>query len=137
MLPCHTSITQHYIHAHTADPVVKAAFVWEDGSYKAKTFNFYIFPRPFEGSDKRFICQASSIAFLASCGFDFNKAIYDGVGYLTGECRAGDGRAAAASSAHTWLLQSPHKAFQVAALVLSNEIELCSRRWPKAPCSAC
>ena len=139
---------------------LSAAFVWEEGAYRAKTFNFYIFPRPFEGSDKRFVCQArthqlgraalstpagnacteygcclaprlrmrmwqacfpgrmlrttigiqlcaqhcsqlasniapsfgpirppqaSSMAFLASCGFDFNKAIYDGVGYLTGE----------------------------------------------------
>ncbi len=25
------------------------------------------------------------MAFLASCGFNFNKAIYDGVGYMTGE----------------------------------------------------
>ncbi|PRW61321.1 poly(A)-specific ribonuclease PARN isoform X3 [Chlorella sorokiniana] len=60
-----------------------SAFVWEDGGYRAKTFNYYIFPRPFEGADKRFVCQASSMAFLASCGFDFNKAIYDGVGYMT------------------------------------------------------
>jgi hypothetical protein len=34
-----------------------AAFVWEDGAYRARTFNFYIFPRPFEGHDKRFVCQ--------------------------------------------------------------------------------
>ncbi len=40
-------------------PYLRAAFVWEDGGYRAKTFNFYIFPRPFEGSDKRFVCQAS------------------------------------------------------------------------------
>lgn len=31
--------------------------MWEDGGYRAKTFNFYVFPRPFEGSDKRFVCQ--------------------------------------------------------------------------------
>lgn len=151
-------------------PPLSAAFVWEEGAYRAKTFNFYIFPRPFEGSDKRFVCQArthrrghagsaalntvaaschscacissrrvcpgrmlhatslrstlcptlhpacmprgvqlwpqlcirppqaSSMAFLASCGFDFNKAIYDGVGYLTGE---GGG---------TWATPSPARA---------------------------
>lgn len=60
-----------------------SAFVWEGGAYRARTFNFYIFPRPFEGSDKRFVCQSSSMAFLARCGFDFNKAIYDGIGYST------------------------------------------------------
>lgn len=155
-----------------------AAFVWEDGAYRPRTFNFYLFPRPVEGVDKRFVCQASplhscrrpldfaplfsllrqsgaqltagcsarwgalraraplgagcepqggqslpmgappphppppraphplthpppppsstpptttltplqssSMDFLARCGFDFNKAIYDGIGYMTG-----------------------------------------------------
>jgi poly(A)-specific ribonuclease len=61
-----------------------SAYVWEGGAYRPRTFNFYIFPRPFEGADKRFVCQASSLDFLASCGFDFNKAIYDGISYMTG-----------------------------------------------------
>ena len=54
------------------------------GSYQARTFNFYLFPRPFEGSDKRFVCQSSSLAFLASCNFDFNKVVYDGISYMPG-----------------------------------------------------
>ncbi|KAI3424112.1 hypothetical protein D9Q98_009473 [Chlorella vulgaris] len=60
-----------------------SAFVWEGGAYRPRTFNFYLFPRPSEGSDKRFVCQSSSIEFLASCNFDFNKVIYDGIGYTT------------------------------------------------------
>ena len=34
-----------------------SAFSWEGGCYRAKTFNFYTFPRPFEGYDRRFVCQ--------------------------------------------------------------------------------
>ncbi|KAL4459112.1 hypothetical protein ABPG75_013977 [Micractinium tetrahymenae] len=64
-----------------------SAFVWEDGAYRPRTFNFYLFPRPVEGLDKRFVCQSSSLDFLARCGFDFNKAIYDGINYLTAATR--------------------------------------------------
>lgn len=64
-----------------------SAFVWEDGAYRPRTFNFYLFPRPVEGVDKRFVCQSSSMDFLARCGFDFNKAIYDGIGYMTAATR--------------------------------------------------
>lgn len=28
--------------------------------------------------------QSSSLDFLARCGFDFNKSIYDGIGFMTG-----------------------------------------------------
>ncbi len=52
------------------------------GSYSAKTFNLYLFPAPFEQYDRRFLCQASSIAFLAQQGFDFNKFIHDGIPYM-------------------------------------------------------
>uniref|UniRef100_A0A8B9GPZ2 Poly(A)-specific ribonuclease PARN n=1 Tax=Astyanax mexicanus TaxID=7994 RepID=A0A8B9GPZ2_ASTMX len=43
--------------------------------YLTKSFNFYIFPKPFSRTspDIKFICQSSSIDFLASQGFDFNK----------------------------------------------------------------
>ena len=34
-----------------------SAFVWEDGAYRARTYNFHLFPRPSEGIDKRFVCQ--------------------------------------------------------------------------------
>lgn len=43
------------------------------GTYEARTFNFYLFPSPRGDFDLRFSCQASSLAFLASQGFDFNK----------------------------------------------------------------
>ena len=36
-----------------------SAFRWEGGAYMARTFNFYIFPRPADGFDARFLCQVS------------------------------------------------------------------------------
>lgn len=55
--------------------------------YEAKPFNFYVFPRPYSRAapDLRFLCQASSIDFLASQGFDFNKVFKEGISYLTPE----------------------------------------------------
>ncbi|KAK2817340.1 hypothetical protein Q5P01_025531 [Channa striata] len=52
--------------------------------YITKTFNFYIFPKPFSRTspDIKFICQSSSIDFLASQGFDFNKVFCHGIPYL-------------------------------------------------------
>uniref|UniRef100_A0A8B9J498 Poly(A)-specific ribonuclease PARN n=1 Tax=Astyanax mexicanus TaxID=7994 RepID=A0A8B9J498_ASTMX len=48
--------------------------------YLTKSFNFYIFPKPFSRTspDIKFICQSSSIDFLASQGFDFNKVFRSG-----------------------------------------------------------
>ena len=45
-----------------------SAFCWDaaSGSYQARTFNFYLFPRPWQHHDRRFMCQASSLQFLAS-----------------------------------------------------------------------
>lgn len=56
-------------------------------TYITKTFNFYIFPKPFSRTspDIKFICQSSSIEFLASQGFDFNKVFRSGIPYLTQE----------------------------------------------------
>jgi poly(A)-specific ribonuclease len=45
-------------------------------SYTAHTYNFYICPRSFGGLDPRFVCQASSLEFLSSHNFDFNKVNY-------------------------------------------------------------
>ncbi|GIL45504.1 hypothetical protein Vafri_2735, partial [Volvox africanus] len=68
-----------------------SAFKWHPapggprgGHWEAKTFNAYIFPRPDDkmGWDKRFFCQASSLSYLAEKGFDFNKMIHDGIGFL-------------------------------------------------------
>ncbi|PNH12351.1 Poly(A)-specific ribonuclease PARN [Tetrabaena socialis] len=56
--------------------------------YLAATFNFYVFPRPAENgsagsqASRRFTCDAGSLAFLASQGFDFNRCIYDGIPFM-------------------------------------------------------
>lgn len=34
-----------------------SAFQWEGGRYIARTFNFYVFPRPDDGFDTRFLSQ--------------------------------------------------------------------------------
>ncbi|XP_051940386.1 poly(A)-specific ribonuclease PARN isoform X2 [Hippocampus zosterae] len=59
----------------------------KDAKYITKTFNFYIFPKPFNRTspDIKFICQSSSIDFLASQGFDFNKVFCHGIPYLNHE----------------------------------------------------
>ncbi|ROJ26346.1 Poly(A)-specific ribonuclease PARN [Anabarilius grahami] len=56
-------------------------------TYITRAFNFYIFPKPFSRTspDIKFICQSSSIDFLASQGFDFNKVFRSGIPYLTRE----------------------------------------------------
>uniref|UniRef100_A0A7N9AUP9 Poly(A)-specific ribonuclease PARN n=1 Tax=Mastacembelus armatus TaxID=205130 RepID=A0A7N9AUP9_9TELE len=58
--------------------------------YITKPFNFYIFPKPFNRTspDIKFICQSSSIDFLASQGFDFNKVFCHGIPYLNQEQEA-------------------------------------------------
>lgn len=57
----------------------------EDKKYEARPFNFYVFPKPYSRAapDCRFLCQSSSIDFLASQGFDFNKVFKEGIPYLT------------------------------------------------------
>ncbi|XP_018397001.1 PREDICTED: poly(A)-specific ribonuclease PARN-like isoform X2 [Cyphomyrmex costatus] len=53
--------------------------------YSQRSYNFYVFPLPMNRkvSDSRFMCQASSIAFLANQDFDFNKLFKYGIPYLT------------------------------------------------------
>ncbi|XP_064601718.1 poly(A)-specific ribonuclease PARN-like [Liolophura sinensis] len=53
--------------------------------YEVKPFNFNVFPKPMfkQAPDTRFLCQSSSIDFLASHGFDFNKAFKEGIPYLS------------------------------------------------------
>ncbi|RHY30414.1 hypothetical protein DYB32_006348 [Aphanomyces invadans] len=46
-------------------------------------WNFFVFPRPYQNFDARFLCQASSMQFMAEHGFDFNKFIRDGIPYLS------------------------------------------------------
>uniref|UniRef100_A0A9L0IAX2 Poly(A)-specific ribonuclease PARN n=1 Tax=Equus asinus TaxID=9793 RepID=A0A9L0IAX2_EQUAS len=60
---------------------------YTDSKYITKSFNFYVFPKPFSRSspDVKFVCQSSSIDFLASQGFDFNKVFRNGIPYLNQE----------------------------------------------------
>ncbi|KAL3134934.1 hypothetical protein ABBQ32_007896 [Trebouxia sp. C0010 RCD-2024] len=66
-----------------------SAFVWSETEhqYRPRTFNFYVFPKPVDGYDRRFLSQASSLEFLAGQGFDFNKWIYQGVPFMPDEWR--------------------------------------------------
>jgi len=56
----------------------------KDGSYTNQAYNFYVWPRPTsrQAPDPRFLCQTSSLDFLMSQNFDFNKLIRDGISYL-------------------------------------------------------
>lgn len=54
----------------------------ERKEYVARTFNIYVFPRPYEDWGPNFLCSSASLDFLGNCGFDFNKWVCDGVGYL-------------------------------------------------------
>ncbi|XP_030780260.1 poly(A)-specific ribonuclease PARN-like [Rhinopithecus roxellana] len=60
---------------------------YTDSKYITKSFNFYVFPKPFNRSspDVKFVCQSSSIDFPASQGFDFNKVFRNGIPYLNQE----------------------------------------------------
>ncbi|KAG7303027.1 hypothetical protein JYU34_013035 [Plutella xylostella] len=60
-------------------------FYWDEETkqYKNEAYNFYLFPRGRPGPEKLFLCQSSSLDFLASQGFDFNKVIKDGISYMT------------------------------------------------------
>lgn len=56
------------------------AFCWNDveKQYTNESYNFYLFPRGRPGPEKMFLCQSSSLDFLAAQGFDFNKLIKEG-----------------------------------------------------------
>ncbi|KAK1296581.1 Poly(A)-specific ribonuclease PARN [Acorus calamus] len=63
-------------------------FRWEPSkdSFIAHPHNFYIFPRkelPVDGSSYEFLCQTSSMNFLAKHQFDFNTCIYEGISYIS------------------------------------------------------
>ncbi|XP_039291945.1 pre-piRNA 3'-exonuclease trimmer [Nilaparvata lugens] len=57
----------------------------DTNEYTAKVYNFHIFPRHFATVDSRFLCQASSWAFLSEFDFDFNKCVRDGLPFLNSE----------------------------------------------------
>ncbi|KAI3810208.1 hypothetical protein L1987_19818 [Smallanthus sonchifolius] len=55
-------------------------------SFIAHPHNFYIFPRQEIGGDDssyEFLCQTSSIDFLAKYQFDFNTCVKEGISYLS------------------------------------------------------
>ncbi len=52
-------------------------------SYRAAPFNFYIFPDGSVEAQATTVCQISSLQFLASHGFDFNRCIRHGIPYLS------------------------------------------------------
>lgn len=60
-----------------------STFRYEKGGYTASTFNFYVFPEPYDQFNRRFMCEPSALSFLASQGFDFNKVVYEGVPFMS------------------------------------------------------
>ena len=56
--------------------------------WTVRPFNFWLFPDPKQGADGVFGCQASSLAFLADNGFDFNKCISKGLPFVPAADRA-------------------------------------------------
>lgn len=69
------------------------AFYWDEQTdqYMNDAYNFYLFPRGRPGPERTFLCQSSSLDFLASQGFDFNKLIREGEFFIfflskTNEC---------------------------------------------------
>lgn len=63
-------------------------FRWDGvkGSFVAHPHNFYIFPRKelrIDGLSYEFLCQTTSIDFLAKYQFDFNSCIHEGISYLS------------------------------------------------------
>lgn len=56
------------------------AFYWDEKRqhYMNDAYNFYLFPRGKPAPERMFLCQSSSLEFLASNGFDFNKLIKEG-----------------------------------------------------------
>ncbi|KAL0320889.1 UNVERIFIED_CONTAM: Poly(A)-specific ribonuclease PARN [Sesamum radiatum] len=63
-------------------------FRWDpqSRSFVAHPHNFYIFPRQEivgDGLSYEFLCQTSSMEFLAKYQFDFNACVYEGISYLS------------------------------------------------------
>ncbi|KAF8410873.1 hypothetical protein HHK36_003410 [Tetracentron sinense] len=63
-------------------------FRWDSSkeSFIAHPYNFYVFPRkelPADGPSYEFLCQTTSMDFLAKYQFDFNACIHEGISYLS------------------------------------------------------
>ncbi|KAL5722595.1 poly(A)-specific ribonuclease [Ranunculus cassubicifolius] len=64
------------------------SFRWDNDkeSFIAHPYTFYVFPRKeiaVDGLCYEFLCQTSSMDFLAKYQFDFNAWIYEGISYLS------------------------------------------------------
>ncbi|XP_059091815.1 pre-piRNA 3'-exonuclease trimmer-like isoform X1 [Tigriopus californicus] len=49
--------------------------------YQVSCYNIYLFQRSFGPLNKPFLCEPQSLEFLTTHKFDFNKFIYQGIGY--------------------------------------------------------
>ncbi|KAF5461201.1 hypothetical protein F2P56_021019 [Juglans regia] len=63
-------------------------FSWDPSNhcFLSHPHNFYVFPRqelPVDGPSYEFLCQTTSIDFLARYQFDFNACIHEGISYLS------------------------------------------------------
>ena len=45
-------------------------------------FNFYIYPLEHSAFSRKFISDAGSLIFLSQNNFDFNKWVYEGIGFI-------------------------------------------------------
>jgi len=76
-LKLHTSIT-----SFCPLQIGLCAFNLMDSGAQATPFSFYLYPSSPEVLDRTYSFQASSMNFLSQHGFDFNKAIGEGLGFL-------------------------------------------------------
>ncbi|KAF7016884.1 hypothetical protein CFC21_030403 [Triticum aestivum] len=63
-------------------------FRWDPAksAFVAHPHNFFIFPRkelPYDSSSHEFLCQTTSLDFLAKHQFDFNTCFHEGISYLS------------------------------------------------------
>ena len=79
----------HYVKQFLAHQLGVSVFTWDSasGDYVAKTFNIYVMP-PDEKTTphgelhvERFLCDAGSLHFLATNGFDFTTWVHEGAPY--------------------------------------------------------
>jgi hypothetical protein len=98
--------------------------------FTAHVYNFYLCPRASGGAfvvdDATFVCQASSLDFLRSHGFDFGRWLGEGLGYLSREQDAAMRREAAEGTLFTSVMRG----------LALEEVEmiqhLCSQVWDLA-----
>ncbi len=101
-------------------------------SYEMKPFNFFVFCRKFQASEPVFLCQSSSLEFLAKHKFDFNRWVYEGVTYVSKAQIARARKALQDRDAHlseqTKVTASPEDAQKISELMYSHSF----RSWIRA-----